>query len=31
VIHTPKLVDVVRKDWRALKPLVEWVAERLGD
>ena len=31
VIHSPKLVDAVRKDWRALKPLVEWVSERLGD
>jgi uncharacterized protein (TIGR02453 family) len=29
VIHTPKLVDVVRKDWRALRPLVEWVADRV--
>ena len=31
VIHTPKLVDAVRKDWRALRPLVEWVSVRLGD
>ena len=31
VIHSPDLVDAVRKDWRALKPLVEWVSERLGD
>ena len=31
VIHSPKLVDAVRKDWRALKPLVEWVSDRLGD
>ena len=31
VIHSPELVDAVRKDWRALKPLVEWVSERLGD
>ncbi|MBO9522049.1 MAG: DUF2461 domain-containing protein [Nocardioidaceae bacterium] len=29
VIHTPALLDVVRKDWRALKPLVEWVSDRL--
>ena len=29
VIHTPALVDVVRKDWRALKPLVEWVGDRV--
>ncbi|MDS1116406.1 hypothetical protein RD149_21920, partial [Gordonia westfalica] len=26
VIHTPDLVDRVRKDWRATKPLVEWIA-----
>jgi len=26
VIHTPELLDVVRADWQALKPLVEWVA-----
>ncbi|MFC4784528.1 DUF2461 domain-containing protein [Nocardioides sp. MAHUQ-72] len=26
-IHTPELLDVVRDDWRALRPLVEWVAE----
>jgi uncharacterized protein (TIGR02453 family) len=31
VIHSPGLVDVVRKDWKAARPLVEWVAERLGD
>jgi uncharacterized protein (TIGR02453 family) len=31
VIHTPALVDAVRKDWRALRPLVEWVSTRLGD
>lgn len=29
VIHSPKLVDVVRKDWRALRPLVEWVNDRV--
>ena len=28
VIHTPELLDVVRDDWRALRPLVEWVAAR---
>ncbi|WP_205473144.1 DUF2461 domain-containing protein [Nocardioides sp. SYSU D00038] len=27
VIHTPGLLDLVRKDWRALRPLVAWVAE----
>ena len=26
VIHTPGLLDLVRDDWRALRPLVEWVA-----
>ncbi|MDN4160857.1 DUF2461 domain-containing protein [Nocardioides abyssi] len=26
VIHTSELLDVVREDWRALRPLVEWVA-----
>jgi uncharacterized protein (TIGR02453 family) len=31
VIHTPALLDAVRKDWRALRPLVEWVSSRLGD
>jgi uncharacterized protein (TIGR02453 family) len=29
VIHTAKLLDLVRKDWRATRPLVEW-AERHG-
>ena len=28
VIHTPELLDVVRDDWRSLRPFVEWVAER---
>lgn len=27
VIHTPQLATAVRKDWRALKPLVEWIAD----
>ncbi|MCX6396813.1 MAG: DUF2461 domain-containing protein [Propionibacteriales bacterium] len=31
VIHTAELVEAVRADWRAGRPLVEWVAERLGD
>ena len=26
VIHTPELLDLVRDDWRALRPVVEWVA-----
>ena len=29
VIHGPQLLDVVRKDWRRLRPLVEWVAARV--
>jgi uncharacterized protein (TIGR02453 family) len=28
-IHTSALLDQVRKDWRALRPLVEWVAARV--
>jgi uncharacterized protein (TIGR02453 family) len=32
VIHTAALLDVVRDDWRALKPLVDWVAANcVGD
>ena len=31
IIHTPDLIEAVRKDWKAARPLVEWVAERLGD
>ncbi|GAA1926835.1 DUF2461 domain-containing protein [Nocardioides marmoribigeumensis] len=30
VIHTPALADRVRADWRAGRPLVEWVGERTG-
>jgi len=26
VVHTPELLDLVRADWRAMRPLVEWVA-----
>lgn len=29
VIHTPELLDLVRDDWRAMRPLVEWVAEHV--
>jgi uncharacterized protein (TIGR02453 family) len=29
VIHSADLLDLVRKDWRALRPLVEWVSDRL--
>ncbi|RYP85359.1 DUF2461 domain-containing protein [Nocardioides guangzhouensis] len=28
VIHTPAMLDMVRDDWRTLRPFVEWVAER---
>ena len=31
IIHTAELVDAVRKDWKAARPLVDWVAARLGD
>ena len=27
VIHTPQLLDLVRADWRATRPLVDWAAE----
>ena len=26
VIHTPDVLDLVRADWQALRPLVEWIA-----
>jgi uncharacterized protein (TIGR02453 family) len=29
VIHGPELLDQVRKDWRALRPLVEWIRQRV--
>jgi uncharacterized protein (TIGR02453 family) len=31
IIHTPELVDAVRADWKAARPLVDWVSARLGD
>jgi uncharacterized protein (TIGR02453 family) len=31
IIHTPELVAAVRKDWKASRPLIEWIAARLGD
>ena len=31
VIHTPELLDLVRDDWQALRPLVEWVARHVRD
>jgi uncharacterized protein (DUF2461 family) len=27
VIHTSALLDEVRKDWRAVRPLTEWITE----
>lgn len=27
VIHTPEVLDLVRRDWRTLRPLVDWVVE----
>jgi hypothetical protein len=30
VIHTPELLDLVRRDWRALRPFVDWVTQRLS-
>lgn len=30
VIHTPELLDAVRTDWKAARPLVEWLCVRLG-
>ena len=30
VIHTPELLDLVRADWRSLRPLVSWVAEHVA-
>jgi uncharacterized protein (TIGR02453 family) len=31
IIHTAELVTAVRKDWKAARPLVDWVSARLGD
>ena len=31
VIHSAALLDRVREDWRALRPLVGWVVEHAGD
>lgn len=30
VIHTPALLDAVQADWRAARPLVDWIRARLG-
>jgi uncharacterized protein (DUF2461 family) len=31
VIHTPDLLDEVRADWRALRPMIEWLARTSAD
>ena len=31
VIHTPAVLELIRADWRALRPLVEWAAEHVRD
>ncbi|MGH3444437.1 MAG: DUF2461 domain-containing protein, partial [Nocardioidaceae bacterium] len=31
VIHTSELLDRVRQDWRRMRPLVEWIADRIDD
>lgn len=28
VIHTPALFEVIRDDWRAVRPLLDWLGER---
>ena len=28
VVHTPELSELVRDDWRAMRPLVEWLVQR---
>ncbi|EGD56824.1 DUF2461 domain-containing protein [Gordonia neofelifaecis] len=28
VIHTPELVDRIRKDWRQTRPLIDWLVRR---
>jgi uncharacterized protein (TIGR02453 family) len=30
IIHTPDLVDALRADWKATRPLVDWLCTRLG-
>ena len=31
VIHSPELLEEVRADWQALRPLVEWLARTATD
>ena len=30
VVHTPELLDLVRADWRTVRPLVDWVCAATG-
>ncbi|MEZ5096505.1 MAG: DUF2461 domain-containing protein [Nocardioides sp.] len=30
VVHTPELADLVRRDWRATRPLLDWVVSHVG-
>jgi uncharacterized protein (TIGR02453 family) len=30
IIHTAELLDAVRADWKAARPLIDWVSARLG-
>ena len=30
VVHTPALLDEIRKDWRAARPFLEWVRRAAG-
>ena len=30
-LHTPAALDLVRDDWRTLRPLVEWLARHCQD
>ena len=29
-LHTPEVIEVVRRDWRAVQPLLAWLAQRVG-
>jgi uncharacterized protein (DUF2461 family) len=31
VIHTAGLLDAVRADWKATRPLIDWISARLGE
>ncbi len=30
VVHTPEVLDLVREDWRVLRPLLEWLERHLA-